>query len=258
MKNKSMAWIYIMMLSLSTILSLYIPKQETAAKDTIVIPKEAIRLRILANSDTPGDQALKRKVRDEVNKNITKWVQDIDSLKKAREVIKSHLPDLEQIALNVVRKENSNQSVKVEFSRVQFPTKLYGQYLYPAGKYEAILITLGKGEGANWWCVLYPPLCFLDFSNGVAVSPGIDEEKKTNEDTKAKEDKQIKADNSPKDNTKQKDDTVIKNNDSVKQRETATKEDKTESDSKTPVFTAEKDDDVQVKFFIVELFKKIF
>lgn len=263
MKSKSIAWIYIVVLSLSTILSLYIPKQETAAKDTIVIPKEAIRLRILANSDTPGDQALKRKVRDEVNKNITKWVQDIDSLKKAREVIKSHLPDLEQIALNVVKEENSNQSVKVEFSRVQFPTKLYGQYLYPAGKYEAILITLGKGEGANWWCVLYPPLCFLDFSNGVAVSPGIDEEKKTKEDTKTKEGKQIKADNSSKNNTKRKEDTVTKNNDSGKQTETVTstkvdETEKTESDSKTPVYTAEKDDDVQVKFFIVELFKKIF
>jgi len=257
MKNKSIAWIYIVVLSLSTILSLYIPKQETSAKDTIVIPKEAIRLRILANSDTPGDQALKRKVRDEVNKNITKWVQDIDSLKKAREVIKSHLPDLEQIALNEVKKENSNQSVKVEFSRVQFPTKLYGQYLYPAGKYEAILITLGKGEGANWWCVLYPPLCFLDFSNGVAVSPGIDEDKK------AKDDKEIKAETSPKRNTKQKEEDSVNKIDSNKQKEidTPTKENKvgkTESKAKDPVFTAEKDDEVHVKFFFVELFKKIF
>lgn len=262
MKNKSIAWIYIVVLSLSTILSLYIPKQETAAKDTIVIPKEAIRLRILANSDTPGDQALKRKVRDEVNKNITKWVQDINSLKTARKVIKSHLPDLEQIAEKVVQEENSNQSVKVEFSSVQFPTKLYGQYLYPAGEYEAILITLGKGEGANWWCVLYPPLCFLDFSNGVAVSPGIDESHHTKRETnlkrkaKPKEVDEVKKDTEVKEDTEAKEDKTMQNetDSSLTENQAETKE----SDSGSPVFAAEKDDDVKVKFFIVELFKKLF
>jgi stage II sporulation protein R len=60
--------------------------------------------------------------------------------------------------------------VKVDFGQAEFPTKLYGQYLYPAGEYEAVIITLGEGDGANWWCVLFPPLCFLDFSNGTAVS----------------------------------------------------------------------------------------
>lgn len=256
MKNKSIAWIYIVVLSLSTILSLYIPKQETAAKDTIIIPKEAIRLRILANSDTPEDQALKRKVRDEVNKNITKWVKDIDSIKTARKVIKSHLPDLEQIAEKVVKEENSHQSVRVQFSRVQFPTKLYGQYLYPAGKYEAILITLGKGEGANWWCVLYPPLCFLDFSNGVAVSPGIDESHRTKIETKSKSKEKPKADAEVNKDTEVKEDKKKQNK--TDSSTTENQADATESDSKSPVFTVEKDDDVQVKFFIVELFKKIF
>ena len=75
--------------------------------------------------------------------------------------------------------------MNVKFGKVQFPTKLYGQFLYPAGEYQAILITLGSGEGANWWCVLYPPLCFLDFSNGVAVSDGF-EEKKAKAATKRK------------------------------------------------------------------------
>ncbi|MBS4175409.1 stage II sporulation protein R [Bacillus sp. FJAT-49736] len=246
MNNKSLAWIYIIVLSLSTILSLYIPKQEAAAKDTIVIPKEAIRLRILANSDTPGDQALKRKVRDEVNKNITNWVQNIDSINKARKVIKSHLSDIKQIALKVVTEENSNQTVKVEFSHVQFPTKLYGQYLYPAGEYEAILITLGKGEGANWWCVLYPPLCFLDFSNGVAVSPGIDEEKhkKVNSEAKNKKEKETKQEI---EDTNKKGSSTSENNNRAE-----------EKDSESPVYAADKDDEVQVKFFIVELFKKLF
>nr|WP_306572517.1 stage II sporulation protein R [Bacillus sp. AFS031507] len=178
LKSKVIVWGYLIVLSLGTMLSLYMPKTEAAAKESIVIPGEAIRLRILANSDFEEDQAIKRKVRDAVNAQITLWVQDLTSMEKARTVIKSKLPEIQAISEQVVRDQGSDQSVKVEFGKVQFPTKLYGQFLYPAGEYQAILITLGSGEGANWWCVLYPPLCFLDFSNGVAVSDGFEGEKK--------------------------------------------------------------------------------
>lgn len=151
-------------------MSLYIPKQEVAQADTMVIPDEAIRLRILANSDREADQAVKRLIRDEVNKNITEWVAELTSLEEARKVITSHLDDIQATAERVVAEEGLDQSVQVDFGQAEFPTKLYGQYLYPAGDYEAVIITLGEGDGANWWCVLFPPLCFLDFSNGTAVS----------------------------------------------------------------------------------------
>lgn len=177
MRGKLLVWSYLLVLSFATILNLYMPKTEAAEKESIVIPGEAIRLRILANSDFEKDQAIKRKVRDAVNAQITLWVQDLTSMEKAREVLNAKLPEIQSIAEKTVREQGSDQSVKVEFGKVQFPTKLYGQFLYPAGKYQAILITLGKGEGANWWCVLYPPLCFLDFSNGVAVSEGFEEKK---------------------------------------------------------------------------------
>ncbi len=144
-----------------------------------MIPGEAIRLRILANSDVPADQQLKREVRDAVNAKITVWVKDLTSIDKARSVIKSKLPEIQAIAEKTVADKGSKQAVHVEFGKVQFPTKLYGEFLYPAGEYQAILITLGEGKGANWWCVLYPPLCFLDFSNGVAVSDGFDEKVKS-------------------------------------------------------------------------------
>lgn len=179
MKKKTIVWAYLILLSLGTILSLYIPKNEVAAKDAVVIPGQAIRLRILANSDLDKDQALKRDVRDAVNAKISVWVKDLTSIKEARKVIKSKLPEIQTTAEAVVKKEGSKQKVNVKFGKVQFPTKLYGQFLYPAGDYEAILITLGKGEGANWWCVLFPPLCFLDFSNGIAVSKGFDEGKES-------------------------------------------------------------------------------
>jgi stage II sporulation protein R len=175
MKTKHAVLSYILILTLGTILSLYIPKQEITAQEPMVIPQEAIRLRILANSDLEKDQNVKRLVRDEVNKEITEWVGSLTSQEEAKNIIKAGLPELQKIAEVVVAAEGLNQTVEIDFGKVQFPTKLYGQYLYPAGEYEAVLITLGKGEGANWWCVLYPPLCFLDFSTGNAVrSPGFE------------------------------------------------------------------------------------
>lgn len=182
LKTKTLALAYVLILSIGTILSLYIPKNEVTASEAVVIPKEAIRLRILANSDSESDQALKRLVRDEVNANITTWVQELTNINNARDLLQSKLPEVQAIAEAVVKREGSTQSVHVEFGKVQFPTKLYGQFLYPAGEYEAILITLGEGKGANWWCVLFPPLCFLDFSNGVAVSQGFDGKQGSNVD----------------------------------------------------------------------------
>ncbi|MGM9926992.1 MAG: stage II sporulation protein R [Bacillus sp. (in: firmicutes)] len=169
MKRNQLASLYMILLCLVTIISLYIPQVE-AESETVIIPNEAIRLRILANSDNGQDQQVKRAIRDEVNANITEWVADLTSLEEARRVIRSHLGDIQAIAESYVKEQGLQQTVKVEFGKAEFPTKLYGQFLYPAGEYEAIVITLGEGKGANWWCVLFPPLCFLDFSSGTAVS----------------------------------------------------------------------------------------
>ncbi len=222
MKTKTLAKLYIIILSIGTILSLYIPKNEVTANEAIVIPNEAIRLRILANSDLEVDQELKREVRDEVNAAITEWVAELTSVEAARDLIQSRLPEIKVIAEEVLEKNGSNQSVKTDFGKVEFPTKLYGEFLYPAGEYEAVLITLGEGEGANWWCVLFPPLCFLDFSNSVAVKEGVDEA----------DEKEVK----------------------VEEQKVGAQE------AKEPVFVEEKKDEqeVEVKFFLVELWDKIF
>jgi len=266
MKSKMIVWAYLVVLSFATMVNLYMPKTEAAAKESIVIPGEAIRLRILANSDLVEDQQLKRKVRDAVNAQISLWVQDLTSMEQARSVIQSKLPEIQGIAENVVREQRSEQSVNVEFGKVQFPTKLYGQYLYPAGKYQAILITLGKGEGANWWCVLYPPLCFLDFSNGVAVGKGF-EEKETAKAKKKEEGSEALAKLVEKQEEKEKDKAkqVEKLTKASKEKESdkgETKADKkTETSSKKkdqPVYVAEDEQPVKVKFFIVDMWKKIF
>ncbi|HLS09945.1 stage II sporulation protein R [Lentibacillus sp.] len=149
--------------------------------DIKVIPDEAIRLRILANSDKQDDQALKRKVRDEVNAAITEWVEDLTDINDARKLIEAKIPEIHDIAASVLEAENEQQALDVEYGKkVTFPAKLYGSYLYPPGEYEAVLITLGDGQGANWWCVLFPPLCFLDFSNGTSVAEA--EEGQSDED----------------------------------------------------------------------------
>lgn len=192
MNQKHISTFYLLLLMLATILSLYIPKYEAVATDKAIIPNEAIRLRILANSDSPKDQQIKQKVRDQVNEEITKWVEDLTSLEDAKNLIQAKLPEIQTISENVLKKEKVDQTVQVEFTKVSFPTKLYGEFLYPAGEYDAVLITIGEGKGANWWCVLFPPLCFLDFSNGVAVK-SVDVDEKEMESDKQEEKKHVFA-----------------------------------------------------------------
>ncbi|WP_144531880.1 stage II sporulation protein R [Bacillus pumilus] len=176
-KSKMMICLYMFLLLCGAFANL--GKEETAtasANQPVVIPDEAIRLRILANSDRSADQDVKRSIRDEVNANMTEWVKDLTSIEEARRVIRSKLPEINRIANAKLKEQRIDQSVSVSFQKASFPTKLYGNFVYPAGKYEAILITLGEGDGANWWCVLFPPLCFIDFSNGEAIaSPEGDE-----------------------------------------------------------------------------------
>lgn len=149
--------------------------QKTDDSDYEVIPDDAIRLRILANSDSDKDQALKEDVRDAVNAEINEWVEELNDIDEARGIIQSNVPELEKTVESVLEEGGSDQSYTVEYDEdVTFPTKVYGSYIYPAGEYEAVLITLGDGEGENWWCVLFPPLCFLDFSNGVSVQEEAD------------------------------------------------------------------------------------
>lgn len=272
LKMKTLGITYILILVIGTLVSLYIPKNEVTASESVVIPKEAIRLRILANSDLEADQALKRLVRDEVNANITTWVQELTNITDARELLQSKQPEIQKIAEEVVKREGSTQTVNVEFGKVQFPTKLYGQFLYPAGEYEAILITLGEGKGANWWCVLFPPLCFLDFSNGLAVSDGFEEERAvgpTVEPTPKVENTQpivVETATPKKEVTEETpvevevevmEETVAE--EQVVNEPTTVTETKVVTQAKQePVYVAEAEEKVEVRFFLKEMWLKLF
>lgn len=158
--------------------------------DLQVIPDEAIRLRILANSDSEVDQELKRKVRDHVSDTISLWVKDIADIDEARALIASREDEIGAIVKSVLKAEKVDYEFTVDYSKdIVFPAKLYGTYIYPAGNYEAVLITIGAGTGANWWCVLFPPLCFLDFGSGATVAEA--------STTEAATDQQVELDEEP-------------------------------------------------------------
>lgn len=140
-----------------------------------LIPAEAIRLRVIANSDSAQDQWLKRKVRDEVVTEMKQWALQPKHIEEAREMIQSRLPLFKQIAQQTLHTYGVRDSVDVTFAKVPFPTKLYGDQVYPAGEYEALRITIGEGKGENWWCVLFPPLCFIDMSSGEAIPKEVPE-----------------------------------------------------------------------------------
>jgi len=144
-----------------------------AAVAEVSIPQESIRLRILANSDGAQDQLVKRQIRDAVVAQMNEWVsalEDPQSLEQARILIRSHLPELNALVGDELKKRGIDYTYNVELGVVPFPTKLYGGTVYPAGDYEAVRVTLGAGKGQNWWCVLFPPLCFIDAGSGDAAA----------------------------------------------------------------------------------------
>ncbi|GBF74578.1 stage II sporulation protein R [Paenibacillus sp. 598K] len=134
------------------------------------IPEESIRLRILANSDAPQDQAIKRHVRGAIVAEMASWARGPQTIDDARVAIRANLAKLESTVAEQLRSRGFAYDFKVELATVPFPTKMYGSQVYPAGDYEALRVTLGAGDGQNWWCVLFPPLCFVDGISGEAAA----------------------------------------------------------------------------------------
>lgn len=144
-------------------------QKSDAAVAEVSIPQESIRLRILANSDGTQDQLVKRQIRDKIVEQMNQWVsalEDPQSLEQARSLIRDHLSELNALVGSELEKRDIQYSYNVELGVVPFPTKMYGGTVYPAGEYEAVRVTLGAGKGQNWWCVLFPPLCFIDAGSG--------------------------------------------------------------------------------------------
>ena len=128
----------------------------------LIIPNEAIRLRVLANSNSKEDQELKLKVRDELQLYMYELLKDTKGIDQAREKIKQNLDQIEDCVNRTLQKYDSAIKFQIDFGLNYFPDKEYKGVVYPAGEYESVLVTLGEGNGNNWWCVLFPPLCLME------------------------------------------------------------------------------------------------
>lgn len=125
-----------------------------------------IRLHVIANSDSPADQALKRDVRDRVLEYMHVKLKDSKDVEQTSVIINQNLGDIKAIAQDEISRQGKDYSVQASLGSYPFPTKAYGDIILPAGNYQALRVVIGKGEGANWWCVLFPPLCFVDVTHG--------------------------------------------------------------------------------------------
>jgi stage II sporulation protein R len=125
-----------------------------------------IRLHVIANSDSPEDQELKHTVRDAVLEYVRDLVKDSKSIDQTRALILENIPNITAVAKQKIEAAGSDYDVKASLGSYPFPTKAYGDILLPAGDYQALRVVIGNGDGANWWCVLFPPLCFVDVTHG--------------------------------------------------------------------------------------------
>lgn len=123
-----------------------------------------IRFHVIANSDNDDDQQLKLKVKNRVIDYLYPYLNSSQSLDESRKIIKDKMEDVKTLAQEVIKDNNYDYGVKVELSRENFPDKSYGNITLPQGNYEAFRIIIGSGQGRNWWCVMFPPLCFVDES----------------------------------------------------------------------------------------------
>ena len=131
------------------------------------IADSVFRLHVLANSDSSEDQALKYKVRDNLLKYMNSICAETTSKDEAISIANNHLDDFKKIAENTISANGYNYTVQMQIGNFEFPTKTYGDISLPAGNYDALRVNIGEAKGQNWWCVMFPPLCFIDVSSGV-------------------------------------------------------------------------------------------
>lgn len=129
-----------------------------------------IRFHVVANSDSVDDQAVKLKVRDALLADLERELATFTTVEEAEAWLTSEMPRIVNIAENVLADEGYAYPVTASLTEESFPTKGYGKLVLPAGEYRALRVNLGEAAGKNWWCVLFPPLCFVDISQNIAVA----------------------------------------------------------------------------------------
>lgn len=149
-------------------------RADAAAKQELQehLAQEVLRFHVLANSDSDEDQKLKLKVRDAVLDYMEENMPEADSAEETKDWIRGHIDEIEEVSRGIVAETGSDYPVSAAVTTCWFPDKSYGDVTFPAGNYEALRIEIGEAEGHNWWCVLYPGLCFMDAANAVVPDEG--------------------------------------------------------------------------------------
>ena len=131
------------------------------------ISDNVFRLHVIAASDSDEDQSLKYIVRDSVLQYVNEITKNLKSKDQIIEAVSNNTEEIKKIAEETIKSNGYNYSVEIDVGNFNFPTKTYGDVSFPTGYYDALRIKIGKAEGQNWWCVMFPPLCFVDISSGV-------------------------------------------------------------------------------------------
>ena len=139
------------------------------------LSEAVFRLHVIANSNTDKDQELKLKVRDSLLKYMNNICSNCYTKEEAISIVTANKSNFQKIAEETILENGYNYSIKISISNFYFPTKNYGDISLPAGVYDALRVEIGEAKGENWWCVMFPSLCFIDISSGV-----VDEESKEN------------------------------------------------------------------------------
>ena len=131
------------------------------------LENSVFRLHVIANSDSKEDQNLKYIVRDKLLQYMNSYLSSTSTKEDAIKIANEHLDEFKQVAINTIKEQGYSYNVNVKVGNFEFPTKTYGDISLPAGFYDALRVEIGEAKGQNWWCVMFPPLCFVDVTSGV-------------------------------------------------------------------------------------------
>lgn len=136
------------------------------------IAKEIIRFHVIANSDSDDDQRLKYQVKDALVEYLQPYLKDAKDIEEAQAIITDMLSSIKNVAIHIIEERGYKYSVTVSLLPCNFPMKVYGDYTFPPGQYEALQVQIGDAKGKNWWCVMFPPLCFVDETYSIVDENG--------------------------------------------------------------------------------------
>ena len=150
----------VLLLAISIVFLIYI--YNNSYKKEVLIPDEAIRFRVIANSNTIYDQNIKIQLKNVIQNKIFELTSNTETIEETRNIIKNNLKDIDVLVKNTLNKLNYDKNYDIKYGYNYFPKKVYKGVEYKEGDYESLVITLGDGNGDNWWCVLFPPLCLVE------------------------------------------------------------------------------------------------